>query len=183
MVTETITYFDRPGKENTDETLRLAVDTARREGLKTMVLASTTGFTAARAAEMVQDDDIRLVVIPEQDRFAAECEFDLDLIPQLEQQGHQVLFATMLFHTDSLFGNNAPTALANILRTFGQGTKVCLELLLMVADAGLISPEEKVVVVAGTDRGADTAVTATPATTQNFKQLAIHRILCKPLLE
>lgn len=182
MTTESITYFEEPGKQNTEETLRLAVEAARREGLRTIVVASTTGFTAVKAAEMVQDDDIRLVVIPHQYGFAAECEFDLDLVPQLEEQGHCVHFGTMLFHTDALYGNNAPTALANILRTFGQGTKVCLEILLMAADAGLVSLEEKVVAVAGTGRGADTAMTATPATTQHLKQLAIHRILCKPLL-
>ena len=182
MPTESITYFEQPGKQNTDETLRLALETARREGLKTIILASTTGFTATKAVEMVAEGEIHLVVIPHQYGFAAECEFDLDLMSRLEQQGHRVHFATMLFHTDSLYGNNAPTALANILRTFGQGTKVCLEILLMAADAGLASPDERVVVVAGTGRGADTAMTATPATTHNPKQLAIHRILCKPLL-
>ena len=182
MATESITYFDKPGKENTEETLRLAVEAARQEGLETMVIASTTGFTATQAAEMVKDDDIRLVIIPHQYGFADECEFDLDLVPKLQQQGHCVHFGTMLFHTDSFYGTNAPTALANLLRTFGQGTKVCLEILLMAADAGLISPAEKVVAVAGTGRGADTAMTATPAPTMHLKQLAVHRILCKPLL-
>ena len=182
MATESITYFDRPGKENTDETLQLAVAAARREGLRTMVLASTTGFTATKAAAIVQDDDIRLVVIPHQYGWKEECEFDLELISRLEEQGHRVHFATMPFETSGLYGNNAPTALANILRTFGQGTKVCVEILLMAADAGLVKPGEKAVIVAGTGRGADTAVTATPATTLNLAQVAIHRILCKPLL-
>jgi len=89
----------------------------------------------------------------------------------------------MLFHTDGLYGTNAPTALATILRTFGQGTKVCLEILLMAADGGLISRGEKVIAIAGTGRGADTAFLATASTSNRLKEVRIHEILCKPILE
>lgn len=183
MPTEEITYFDKPGKQNTQATLELAMAATESEGMDTMVVASTTGETAKKAAGMVADEDINLIVIPHQYGWADEPEFDLDLIPELQEQGHTVHFGTMLFHTYEFYGTDAPTAMANILRTFGQGTKVCLEILLMAADAGHISPAEKVVAVAGTGRGADTALTATPATSINLKKLKIHRILCKPLQE
>lgn len=183
MQTQEITYFTSPGKQNTDETLRLAIEAAREGEMDTMVVASTTGDTAQKAAQMVADEDITLVIIPHQYGWAEEPEFDLDLIPELEEQGHIVHFATMLFHTYEFYGTEAPTALANILRTFGQGTKVCVEILLMAADAGLVTPDEQVVAVAGTGRGADTAVIATASPSIKIKQMKIHRILCKPSLE
>jgi hypothetical protein len=52
----------------------------------------------------------------------------------------------------------------------------------MAADGGLISRGEKVIVVAGTGRGADTAFLATASTSNRLKEVRIHEILCKPLL-
>ncbi len=47
-----IVYFDKPGKENTEETLRLAVERARELGIKHLVVASSYGDTALKAIEM-----------------------------------------------------------------------------------------------------------------------------------
>ncbi|MFW6157094.1 MAG: hypothetical protein ACOC7J_07225, partial [Armatimonadota bacterium] len=135
MTIET-THFEQVGKMNTDEALRIAIDAATDRGLSTIVLASTTGDTAQKAAEMVEGADITLIIIPHQFGWKDEPEFDLDLVPRLEEKGHVFHPATMLFHTGEFYGNEAGAAMANILRTFGQGTKVCVEIGLMAADAG-----------------------------------------------
>ena len=101
---------------------------------------------------------------------------------ELKAKNHQVHFGTMLFHTSGFYGTNAPQTLANLLRTFGQGTKVCLEILLMACDGGRIRVGEKVIAVAGTGSGADTAVLATAAPTTMLSSLRIHEIICKPVL-
>ena len=88
----------------------------------------------------------------------------------------------MLFHTDNLYGTNTSTALANILRVLGQGMKVCVEITMMACDAGCIKPSEKVLVVAGTGSGADFAVVATAASSNNIRSLKINEIICKPIL-
>jgi hypothetical protein len=88
----------------------------------------------------------------------------------------------MLFHTDDIYGTHAPAALANILRAFGQGMKVCLEILLMAADGGLVDRGEQTIVLAGSGRGADTALVATASTSNRLKEVRIHEILCKPML-
>jgi hypothetical protein len=107
----------------------------------------------------------------------------MEVAAEVERQGHRVYWSTMLFSTNDLYGNTTPTALANMLRTFGQGMKVCLEILLMAADGGMVDRGEKVIVVAGTGRGADTAVLATASTSNRIKEVRIHEILCKPLLQ
>jgi hypothetical protein len=70
--------------------------------------------------------------------------------------------------------------IAQTFRTFGQGVKVCAEIALMAADAGLVRTGEPCIAVAGTGRGADTAVVLIPANAQDFFDLKILEILAKP---
>jgi hypothetical protein len=155
---------------------------AQEAGIKHVVIASTTGATAAQAAATFAGTDVKLVITPHQWRWREERQFDRSLVPELERAGHRVFWSTMLFHTEELYGNAAGTALANILRTFGQGMKVCVEILLMAANGGQVDIGEKVIVAAGSGRGADTAIVATAATSNRLKEVRIHEVLCKPLL-
>jgi hypothetical protein len=178
---EKITYFEEPGLANTEETLNLAIERAKARGINKILLASTRGDTARLAATRVTDTGIKMVVIPHQYGFGPEQRFPEELIKELEQQGHIVHFGTMLFHTENFYGVNVPRVMATILRTFCQGMKVVVEIILMVADAGLVASGEKVIVVTGTGRGADTAVVAIAAPSPKLNELHITEIICKPL--
>jgi len=68
---------------------------------------------------------------------------------------------------------------ANTLRLFGQGIKVCVEIAMMATDAGLISPAE-VLSVAGTGRGADTVALIAPQSSNKLFDLKVREILVKP---
>ena len=57
---------------------------------------------------------------------------------------------------------------------------VYLEIAVMAMDTGLIGPEEDVVTVGGTAKGADTAVVLTPAHSQSFFDTDIKEIICMP---
>jgi len=59
--------------------------------------------------------------------------------------------------------------------------KVAVEVALMAADAGLISVVGDVIAIAGTDRGADTAIVVRPSYTRKFLDLKIKEIIAKPL--
>jgi hypothetical protein len=72
--------------------------------------------------------------------------------------------------------------IAYTLRLFGEGMKVAMEITLMAADAGLVRTDEPVIAIAGTGRGADTAVVLKPANAQAFFDLQVLEILCKPRL-
>lgn len=180
---EKIVYYELPGKDNTEQTLQLALERAQARGIKKIVLASTWGDTARLAAERWAGSGIKIIVIPHQYGFMSEPRqrFPEELVAELESQGHKVHFASMLFHTEDLLQNNTPRALANILRTFCQGLKVCVEIVLMAADAGLVMTGEQVVVVAGTGRGADTAAVAIAASSNHIADLHMTEIICKPL--
>ncbi|MFC2014525.1 pyruvate kinase alpha/beta domain-containing protein [Chloroflexota bacterium] len=178
---EKITYFEASGQENTEETLRLATERAKARGINKIVLASTRGDTARRYAELLEGTGIQMVVVPHQYGFGEAQRFPQELIAEMEKKGHCVYFGTMLFHTDNFYGERAPTIMANVLRTFCQGMKVCVEIILMAVNGGRVAPGEKVIAVTGTGRGADTAVVATAAASNSFHQFHITEIICKPL--
>ena len=181
-IEEKIVYFEKSGEQNTETTLDLALERAQARGVKKLVLASTRGVTARLAARLLAGKDIKMVVVPHQYGFIRDGQrFPAELVAEMEQQGHRVYFGTMLFHADDLYGTRLPSALAMMLRTFCQGMKVVHEILLMAANGGCIAAGEKVVVVTGTGRGADTAVVAIAAPSTRLHDLHITEIICKPL--
>lgn len=178
-----IVYFDKPGKINTSTVLSLVKETALTKGIRKIVLASTRGGTAIEFAEAFAGTDVQLVVVPWQHGFKGQPQpFPTRLAEELREKGHRVHFGTMLFHTEGFYGMGTPTVMANLLRIFGQGIKVCVEIILMACDGGCIETNETVIAVAGTVSGADTAVVATAAPSTRFARLRFHEILCKPLL-
>jgi hypothetical protein len=182
LIEEKIVYFEQPGQQNTETTLNSALERAQARGIKKIVLASTRGETALAAARLLSGSDIKLVVVPHQYGFIREGQrFPEELIPELQNQGHRVYFGTMLFHTDDFYGSRTPSIMAMMLRTFCQGMKVVVEILLMAANGGCVTAGEKVIVVTGTGRGADTAVVAVAAPSTRLYDLHIVEIICKPL--
>jgi hypothetical protein len=179
---EKIVYFEEPGPANTETTLHLAAERAEARGIRKIVLASTTGATARLAADLWAKSGIKkIVVIPHQYGFMFGQRFPAELVAELGKRGHAVHFGTMLFHTENFYGMNTPTIMANLLRTFCQGMKVCFEIVLMAVDGGHVDVGEKIVAVAGSGRGADTAVVAIAAPSTRLGELHITEIICKPL--
>ena len=71
---------------------------------------------------------------------------------------------------------------AFVLRSFCEGMKVACEITVMAADAGLVPSGEEIIAIGGTGRGADTAVVVRAANAQDFFDLRILEIICKPRL-
>ena len=176
-----VTYFEDIRPENTDVTFGLVKAYLKNSGIQKVVLASTTGTTAQKAMEYFKGEGVQLVVIPHQHDFRKVNAFPPELAKTLQEAGHAVHFGTMLFHTGNLYESPAPTLMANLLRCFSQGVKVCFEIVLMTTDAGLLTPGEKVIAVAGTAKGSDTALVMQAASSQHLKNLRVLEMLCKPL--
>jgi hypothetical protein len=181
MMEEKIIYFERPGNENTADVMRLVKERAQARRIKKVVVASTRGETARAAAKALEGTSLHLVVIPWQYGFRDTQPFPPELVAELQEKGHRVHFGTMLFHTEDLYGNRTPQVMANLLRIFGQGIKVCVEIIMMACDGGCVDVGEKAIVVAGTGAGADTAIVATASPSTKMTGLRVHEIICKPL--
>lgn len=187
LVVETI-YFDKPGPENTDRTLKKAKQRADELDIDTILVASTRGRTGVQAAELYRDYKVVVVThstgfkepntqaLTEENRAAIEAAGAAILTCQHAFGGvnRAVRRAFGTYLTDEI--------IAHVLRTFGQGTKVCAEIALMAADAGLVTVGEPCIAIAGTGRGADTAIVLTPANAQQFFDLRVMEILAKPRL-
>jgi hypothetical protein len=181
---KTILYFDKPGIDNTEETLAIARSRASELGIRQVVVASTHGYTAQRAKEAFEGLNVEIIAVSICAGFDSEGWTMSDSErTALQKLGVKVLTASHTLGDDvnAAFGDTAPNVIVReTLYTFCQGMKVVVEIALMAADAGLLNMSREVLVIAGTDRGADTSVVIRPAYSREFKKLQILEILAKP---
>ena len=181
-----IVYFDKPGVDNMEETLRIARQRAEELGIKTILLATTVGDTAVKAVDAFPGMKVIAVTHVTGMREPNFQEFTDENKQKFESKGGIVLTTNHAFTgiggamRKKFNQQSVGDIIANTLRTFGQGMKVVLEIALMAADAGLVRTDEDVVVIAGTGRGADTAVVLKPVNTSDFFDIRVREILCKP---
>ncbi len=187
---EEIYYFEKPGKQNTEKTLELAVERALKRGLKHLVVASSTGETAKKALEVLEKKkaEINLVCVTYHTGFYKEGENSMsqDVEEFLRSKGVKIvrqshaLSGVERSFTRKFGGVSRVEAVAEALRSlFGHGMKVCVEIAIMAADSGAI-PIEEVVCVGGRGRGADTAAVIRPAHMNNFFDMEVREIICMP---
>ncbi len=179
-------YFLEPGSANTNKTLEIAKRRAEELGIKTIVVASTSGETGLKAVKIFAN--YKVVVVTHTTGF--QTPDSQELTPQnrakILKKGGLILTATHAFGgvgravRRKLNTYQVDEIIAHTLRAFGQGTKVACEIVLMAADAGLIRTDEEVISIGGTASGADTALVIKPAHTHNFFELKVKEVLCKP---
>ncbi|NQT25746.1 hypothetical protein HQ585_10345 [candidate division KSB1 bacterium] len=180
------TYFDKPGSENTEQTLKLVKEWADRLSIGTLLVASTSGKTGALAVDQFQSH--RIVVVSHATGFNSENE--QEMLPEyrshIEANGGVLLtcphaFAGVGRGLRLKFGTHGlEDIIANTLRIMGEGIKVAVEIAMMATDAGLIRTDESVISVAGSAHGTDTAAVIRPTNTFSFFDMQLQGILCKP---
>lgn len=181
-----IVYFSEPGSQNTDEVLRIARLRVEELGIKTILVASTTGDTAVKAVEAFKGFRVVAVSHFTGMRGPNIQEFTEENRQKVLSKGGVVLTTTHAFSGLSRAMRKKfnmylfEEVVANTLRIFGQGTKVACEITLMAADAGLVRTDEDVISIGGTSRGADTALVLRPVNSEDFFDLKVKEILCKP---
>jgi len=181
-----VVYFPKPGPENTEEVLHIVNNRAGELGIKNILVASTTGSTAVKATEFPKG--IRVVAVSHFTGFREpnSQEFSEENRQKVESNGGIVLTTTHAFSGLSRAMRKKfnmylfEEVVANTLRVFGQGMKVACEVTLMAADAGLVRTDEDIIAIGGTSGGADTALVLRPVNSQDFFDLRVKEILCKP---
>ena len=179
-------YFANAGKHNTDTTLDMVKVWSEKLNINKIVVASTSGETGLKAVEKFGPE--RIIVVSHSTGFKKEGEQELsdEMRKKIENQGTAVLTCQHALAGVSrairyqLHTYEVDEIIANVLRIFGQGMKVAVEIVLMAADAGLISTDQDVISVGGTIRGADTAIVLKPSNVCRFFDLEVKGVLCKP---
>ena len=186
MARKEITYFESPGPQNTEETLKLALKRAEELGIRDIVVASTTGYTGALASELFKG--YNLVVVTHHTGFRAPGEQELkeEYRRKILENGGKILTTTHALSgversIRRKFNTIGPVEImAFTLRMFCEGIKVCVEIAVMAADAGLVPVDREIIAIAGTGRGADAALVLKPAHSNNVFDIDIREIVCMP---
>ncbi|MEM2137185.1 MAG: pyruvate kinase alpha/beta domain-containing protein [Candidatus Methanomethylicia archaeon] len=179
-------YFDEPGPQNTDEVLMLAKERADELGIKTIIVASSTGETGVKASEIFKGYNLIVVSHVAWFRGPNVEEFSMENREKIISNGGKIVTAT---HSFGGIGRairrkfntmEVDEIIANVLRLFGQGMKVACEIACMAVDSGYVKYGEEVVSIAGSGRGADTAIVVKAVNTHDFFEMKIKEIICKP---
>jgi len=179
-------YFEKAGYENTDATLKIVREEATKRGIQYVLVASTTGNTGLKALKMFKETNLKPIVVTHNTGFKQPGiqELDTTMREEIEKLGGKVLTSTMILRSlgTAIRGKmyySQEQIIADTLRMMGQGTKVCVEMAAMAADAGLI-PCEDIISVAGTGKGADTALIIEANSSNRFFDIKIKEVLVKP---
>lgn len=180
-------YFKKPGPKNTRAVMETVLKRAKELSVKKILVATCSGRTAFEALDVL-GSDFNIIAVTHVTGFQKPNiqELSEETRKELESKGITVLTCQHAFGgigraiRNKLSTFQIDEIIAFTLRTFGQGTKVAVELALMAADAGLIRTDEDVISIGGTGKGADTALLLQPANSFHFFDLKVKEILCKP---
>jgi len=196
-VTRACLYLEKPGRNNTDKVVEVVMQRLAEGGLKTVVVASTTGYTARKMSEALEAQrGVALISVAEgalMREWGAEYpSLRPETKQELEDRGVTVADKIPYLLHNSPFEYTqwkVPTPegiVTETLYAFGQGLKVAVEVVLIAVASGFLEPFQEVIAVGGTGRGADTAIVAY-ATYPNHlfsqdqaKRFRIRELLCKP---
>lgn len=180
--------FKRPGPKNTAATLEHAAARARELGIKKIVLASNTGKTVREALNFFDPAEFELISVGQVVGFSepnVQAMVEADRA-ELLAKGIKIVNAAHAFGSvgrgvrNKVGSFQVDEIMAFTLRLMGQGYKVCIEIGLMAVDAGLVRTDEDIICIAGTGRGADTAVALRPSNSHTCLETKVHEIIAKP---
>ncbi|MDR2018464.1 MAG: hypothetical protein LBQ00_06315 [Syntrophobacterales bacterium] len=177
---------EKPGIDNTEATIEAALQCGKAYGIRNIVIASTTGFSALAIRDKAAAEEFDITVVTHNTGFGEEGNqtFPPEIKEVLSKSGIKVLTGTMVLRNlgtaiRGLTGYSEQDLIANTLRMFSQGIKVCVEIVAMAADGGFI-PFDDVIAVAGTGKGADTACIIKANSSNRFFHIKVKEIIIKP---
>jgi hypothetical protein len=178
--------FGGPGPFNTIRTLELAANRAKELSIETLLVATSSGATGLEAVRRFSGR--RVIAVTHSTGFTGANVQELrpECRQGIEEAGGCILTCQHAFGgvgravRRKLDTYQIDEIMAFTLRLLGEGFKVVVEIALMAADAGLVRTDVPVISIAGTGRGADTAVVLRPANAQSFFDLRLLEIICLP---
>ena len=167
--------FDEPGSKNTEAVVEAVLDKIDETGIKTVIVASTTGKTAVQFGRAL-GKKAKLIAVSWK-----------KVSPENMKELKSLDVAVGNFEDYLPLHEVGKDLVRNTFYTFGQGMKVCAEVVLIAVDKGLISSGQKVIAVGGTGGGSDTATVIKATSTTDMlgpdaqKRLEIREIFAMPI--
>ncbi len=183
-------YFNLPGSINTQKAIEYAVERSISKNVKSIVVASTTGQTALKLLQLLNDNmierDVIVIGLHNGFRYAGHQEMPHDIQKEIINSGAKLYFGTHALSSVSRSfrqrrgGTDQLEVIAESFKRFSCGIKVTVEISVMAADAGLIPVDKDIIAIGGTGSGADSAIVLQPGTSNTFFNLKIREIICMP---
>lgn len=181
--------FDEKGPKNTKKCFEAVAERVQDLGLEHVVVASTTGETGAAAVDFFEDLSVRVIVVSHQYGFREDNEIELEEKhkQKIEKAAHADLVVTpdVLTRVPKITrgkygGFSHLDLIADTLRMFGEGMKVCIEISVQAADSGKIEAGKETAVIAGTGHGADTGIILEGQHSHKLFDIDVREIVCMP---
>ncbi|MEM1558351.1 MAG: pyruvate kinase alpha/beta domain-containing protein [Thermoproteota archaeon] len=169
-----VRYFVRPGPKNTDKVIEAVIKRINSNGIRGIVVASTSGRTGLKFAEALRSR-VDLVVVSHE-----------KMDPRFKE-GIIKLGGVAVDNTHLPLHSRGMDNVRDSFYTLGQGFKVAVEVILIAADKNLVKRYEDVIGVGGSGKGADTAIVARATPTREIfssnksRRFEVREIIAMPL--
>lgn len=181
--------FEEKGSENTPECFKSVAERVKDLGLDYVIVASTSGETGVEAVDFFEDQDVEVVVVSHQYGYKEDGKIELE--EKYRKKIKESENASLVITSDVLTrvpkivrgkygGFSHLDLIADTLRMFSEGMKVCVECTIQAADSGKIPAGEEVAAIAGTGSGADTGVVLKSQHSHKLLDVDIREIICMP---
>lgn len=184
-----ITLFEDKGPGNTKACFESVARRVEELNLDNVLVASTSGETGAEAVDYFENYDVKLTVVSHQYGYKQDGKIELEesyrkIIKEAE-------FANLVVTPDLLTrvpkivrgkygGLSHLDLIADTLRLFSEGMKVCVECVMQAADSGSIPVGREIAAIAGTGQGADTGIILVSQHSHKLFDIDIREIVCIP---
>lgn len=181
--------FKNKGPKNTERTFEAVGEKAKKLNLNHVVVASTSGETGAKAVRFFENRDLKVTVVSHQFGFKEDGKIELKdekrKIIEEAENASLVVTPDVLTRVPKMVrgkygGYNYLDIIADTLRLFSEGMKVCVECTVQAADSGEIPVGEEIGAIAGTSSGADTGIVIEGQHSHKLFDIDIREIICMP---
>jgi len=205
MTKRLVYFFENVGEENTDEVIEAVAKRAREGDIEAVIVASIWGRTAVKLAENLKESGLKLraVCVSGPPSWQQYPEYKFPLIKEKERKKLDALevqvvdwieepFKPLTFRnwwekkTIEMRRPESDLFWMTLICVGGHGLRTAVEVVFMAVEAGVIRVSQRVVGVAGTGEGADSAVVMKASRFEDAvgpdpgKRLKIEEILAMP---
>lgn len=205
MTKRTAHFFENPGEENTSEVIEAVVERCAKGDIGAVIVASIWGRTAIKLAERFKEkgSKIKAVCVSGPPSWKKYPEYKFPLIKEKEHKKLKELEVQIIDRVEEPF---KPIVFRNwwekktievqrpesdlfwmtLICVGGHGLRTAVEVIFMAVEAGVIKVGERVIGVAGTGEGADSAIVMMASRFEDAvgagpdKRLKIEEILAMP---
>lgn len=169
-----ILYFETPGAHNTDKVVEAVTERVKEGDIKHVIVASISGRTALRVAEELKGLAVSVVCVSGCPSWLVMSGVEYPFVRGEVREKLEQLNVSIIDKTPSTLSGDtidygiarygyipASWVVAETLEAVGgYGLKTAVEAILMATDCAAVPPCVNVISLAGTDKGADTAIVA-----------------------